>query len=145
MIESYIIIPLHLGNLELYGMYYPSYIRYIESLITFPLLHLPSPARPIQPTPMIHPQCIRIISSLHSQLRRRLRPHARLAIKHNLLLLPFCSFTCGSFGGRLRVSEPGLEFLRRQEIGIRLRSQRNRDGARNDTRCGEFGGFADVD
>jgi hypothetical protein len=91
---------------------------------------------------MIHPQRIRIITRLHSQLRRRLRPHARLAIKHNLLLpLAFCC----CFGGRLRVSEPGLEFLRRQEIGIRLRSQRNRDGARNDTRCGEFGGFANVD
>lgn len=147
MIEPYIIIPL------LHPIYTLGYLGILSQLckidrliITLPPLHLPSPIRPIQPTPMIHPQRIRIITRLHSQLRRLLRPHTRLAIKHNLPLLPFCSFcSCGSFSGRFRVSESGLEFLRRQEIGIRLRSQGDRDGARNDARCGEFGRFADID
>jgi hypothetical protein len=86
---------------------------------------------PINPTPRILAH--NTIPNLSRKLRRRLTPHARLAVKYNLL--PRL---------RLRQPKPILEFFFVQEEGVGLRLYGQIDGRRN-VSCGEFVGFAYVD
>lgn len=86
---------------------------------------------PVQPTPPILAHIL--IPRLLRQLRGRTTPHARLAIKHNLLIQR----------GFLE-PEAVFEFLggEQQRVGLRGDGDVERCG---DAVCGELGGFADVD
>jgi hypothetical protein len=77
-----------------------------------PLLHPPTLISPVQPTPLIHTNSVRVIPRLHRQLRRRIRPHARLAVEDDISLF---------LDPRLREPKAGLELVRRQKERIGLR------------------------
>jgi hypothetical protein len=111
-----------------------------SKIIAFPLLNLPPMSLPIQPTTHINPNISRVISSLHSHLRRRLSPHPSLTVEDHLRRL---ALTLRRI--RLREPEPGLEFIRREIQRITLRCKRDADCRRDNTRAFEFGGLAHVD
>jgi hypothetical protein len=79
-----------------------------------PLLHSPLLISPIQPTPLINPNSIRVIPRLHRQLCRRIRPNARLAVEDNRDIPLFA-------GPGLREPKARLELVRRQEERVGLR------------------------
>lgn len=76
-----------------------------------PLLHSAPLISPIQPTPLIHTNSVRVIPRLHRQLRRRLRPHTRLAVENDISLF---------LDSRLGEPKACLELVRRQKERIGL-------------------------
>lgn len=75
-------------------------------IIPIPPLSLPSMPLPIQPTTIINPNISRIISSLHSHLRRRHSPYTSLAIEDHLRRFSLALHRIG-----LSESEPRLELI----------------------------------
>lgn len=124
------------------------------SFLRLPLLHPAPPFHPIHPTPIIHPHPGGIIPRLQRQLRRRARPHARLAVEHDRFILDVLRLARlvdlevllrGRGDAGFGKAEPGFEFLGGEEEGVGLGGEGDGERGGDDPRGGELGGFADVD